>query len=148
MPKVNFTKVEKSLSDALNKLHIENLSEVATIANAIHDLKTEQSEKDLDKIIQKFQKELKLIKKESLAVYKQLNLTDEEEKRLLELSYKEYASNDWKLVKQLKEHLDELKKELLGQKEVSKKDEEQIEKERVRHINKRFNTREGWLPLK
>jgi hypothetical protein len=47
----------------------------------------------------------------------------------------------------IKIRIDELKHELYGQESLDAEYDEHIAHERRRHINKRFNIRDGWLPL-
>lgn len=147
MPKVNFTKVEKSFDRTLQKLLIDNLSELAAIANVIQDPEKGISSKAIEEIIQRFQKEMKKIKKQDPILFGKLNLTPEEEERFAHSS-NSYTQEDWLRLKGLKLRIDELKHELYGQESIEAEYETHVEKERKRHINKRFNIREGWLPLK
>ncbi len=146
MPKVNFSKVEKSFDRALQKLVIDYLSELATIADVIQDPKANITSKAIGEIIERFQKELKKLKKRDPKLFERLNLLPEEEQRF-DLSAHEYLQEDWLRLKTLKLRIDELKHELYGQEHLDAKNEAQVVKERRRHINKRFNIREGWLPL-
>jgi hypothetical protein len=146
MAKVNFSKVEKSFDRALQKLLIDNLSELAAIANAIHDPKSGISSKTIEEIITKFHKELKKLKKKDPILFGKLNLTPEEEERFNHSS-KEYLREDWVFLKALKLRIDELKHELYGQAAIDAEYDRQVAKERRRHVNKRFNIRDGWLPL-
>lgn len=146
MPKVNFSKVEKSFDRILQKLFIDNLSELAAIANVIQDPESHITSKTIAEIITKFQKELKKLKKQDPILFSKLNLTREEEQRF-KLPSSEYLQNDWLRLKDLKLRIDELKHELYGQDNVEVGNEHQVAKERKRHINKRFNIRDGWLPL-
>lgn len=147
MPKVNFTKVENAFDKALKKLFIDYLSELAAIANVIQDPQTNLSSKTIADIITRFQKELKKLKKQDQKLYEKLNLTSEEEHRFA-LPAEEYQQQDWLRLKNLKVRIDELKHELYGQETLDAEYDQQVTKERRKHINKRFNIREGWLPLR
>lgn len=147
MPKINFTKVEKSFDKALQKLMIDHLSELAAIANVIQDPLANISSKAIEEIIIRFQKELKKLKKNDIKLYEKLNLSIEDEERFA-LSSKEFSQQDWLRLKGLKLKIDELKHELYGQESLNQEYDKQVTKERRRHVNKRFNIREGWLPLK
>lgn len=147
MPKINFSKVEKSFDRALQKVLIDHLSELAAIANMISDPETAAVSKGIEEIISRFQKELKKLKKQDPVLYKKLELSPEEEERF-SLSSTEYIQADWLRLKTLKLRIDELKHELYGQESIDAEYEKQVTKERRRHINKRHNIREGWLPLK
>lgn len=147
MPKINFSKVEKSFDKALQKLFIDHLSELAAIANVIQDPLSNISSKAIEDIITRFQKELKKLKKQDSKLYEKLELSVEDEQRFA-LSAKEYLQQDWQRLKALKVRIDELKHELYGQESLNAEYDKQVTKERHKHINKRFNIREGWLPLR
>lgn len=146
MAKVNFTKVEGAFDKALQKLFIDHLSELAAIANVIQDPQSNISSKSIEEIIARFQKELKKLKKQDPKLYERLNLSPEAEERFA-LPSKDYLQEDWMRLRALKLRIDELKHELYGQESVDAENEKIVIKERRRHVNKRFNIRDGWLPL-
>jgi hypothetical protein len=146
MAKVNFTKVEGAFDKALQKLFIDHLSELAAIANVIQDPQSNISSKTIEDIIVRFQKELKKLKKQDPKLYARLNLSPEVEERFA-LPSKDYLQEDWMRLRALKLRIDELKHELYGQESIDAENEKIVSKERRRHINKRFNIRDGWLPL-
>lgn len=145
MAKVNYSKVEKSFDRALQQLFIDNLSELAAIANVMQNPQNEMS-KTIEEVIERFQKEMKKIKKQDPVLFGKLNLSPEEEQRF-EQTAKEYTQDDWLRLKALKLRIDEIKHELYGQESIDAENDVRIKRERRRHINKRFNIREGWLPL-
>lgn len=146
MAKVNFTKVENAFDRALQKLFIDNLSDLAAIANVIQDPKANLSSKAIEDIITRFQKELKKLKKQDPKLFQRLNLSPQEEERL-SLPSKDFLQGDWLRLKELKLRIDELKKELYGEEAINVENDKQVAKERRKHVNKRFNIRDGWLPL-
>lgn len=146
MAKINFSKVEQSFDRALQKLFIDNLSDLAAIANVIQDPQSSISSKAIEEVIIRFQKELKKIKKQDPILFGKLNLTPEEEERFAHPS-NEYLQEDWTRLKSLKLRIDELKHELYGKESIDAEYDKQVTKERKRHVNKRFNIRDGWLPL-
>ena len=146
MAKVNYTKVEGAFENALKKLFIENLSELATIANVIQDPEANLSNKAISNLITRFHRELKKLKKHDSKLFAKLNLTPEEEARFA-LPADQYIQRDWMRLRTLKERIDELKHELYGEESINVEYEKQVAKERRRHVNKRFNIRDGWLPL-
>jgi 16S rRNA C967 or C1407 C5-methylase (RsmB/RsmF family) len=146
MPKVNFSKVEKSFDRALQKLFIDNLSELAAIANVIQDPERHLSNQLIEQIIGRFQRELKRLKKKDAILFSRLQLSSTEEECFARPA-REYTQEDWLRLKTLKLRIDELKRELYGQEVFDTENDYQIMKERRRHINKRFNIRDGWLPL-
>lgn len=148
MSKTNFTKTEAILNDALNKLAVEQLTELATIANLLSESKPKVDDDLVDQVLTRFQNGLKQLKKHDAKLYARLNISKEEEKRLF-LSAKDLTQEDWIKIKSIWEKIEELKKELHGQPTLpTEEDEKRIEEQRVEHINKRFNVRKGWLPLK
>ena len=147
MPKVNFSKVEKSFDRALQKLVINHLSELAAIANVIHDPQSNITSKTIEEIIGRFQKELKKLKKRDSKLFEKLNLSPEDESRFNRPA-SEFLQEDWLRLKALKMRITELKHELYRQKRIECANMTiQVDQERRRHINKRFNIRDGWLPL-
>ena len=146
MAKVNFIKVENAFDRALQKLLIDNLSDLAAIANLIQDPQSKLSSKAIEDIIQRFQKELKKLKKQDPKLFTNLNLSEAEEERLY-LSSSDFTQDDWIRLKALKLRIDELKKELYGEEVLNVENDKHVTKERRKHVNKRFNIRDGWLPL-
>lgn len=145
MSKVNYKKVEQAFDAALQKLMIDNLSELATIAHMTQDPHTPSHA--IEETIGRFQKELQKLKKQDPKLFERLNLSLDDEKRL-HLPSNEFQLPDWVRLKELKERIDELKHELHGAEATSSELESQVTKERKKHINKRHNIRDGWLPLK
>gem|GEM_PF-940247 len=146
MTKINFSKVEKSFDQALQRLSIDRLSELATIANMVQDPTAHLASEAIEESVKRFQKELKKIHTQDPLLFEKLTLSSEEEERLNRPA-SEYSREDWLRLKALKVRIDELKHELYGQQRVDPESDHQIAHERRRHINKRFNVREGWLPL-
>lgn len=146
MAKVNFTKVEGAFDHALRKLFIDNLSDLASIANVLQDPQANLSNKNLKEVILRFQNELKKLKMQDSKLFQKLNLSQEEEARL-HASADDFNAEDLLRIKALKERIEALKKELQGSETSNPEDDKQIAEERRKHINKRFNTKDGWLPL-
>lgn len=148
MARVNFTKVEHVLHEALHKASIDHLKELATIANLLGDAPKKMENKDIEPILDNFRQELKRIKKSDPTLYQQLSISPEQEKRF-DLSVQDLKTEDWSKIKAIREQIPDLKKELRGHQSKTKEEDEKIvEAERVKHINKRFKVRDGWLPLK
>jgi hypothetical protein len=146
MAKMNFTKAEKAFDNAIQKLAIDNLSDLASIASAIQDPTLTVKSPKIKEVIERFHKELKKLKKSDPKIYEKLHLSPEDEIRF-SISPEEFEQIDWLRLKSLKEKIDLLKKELYGDEVLDNENEKQVLKERKRHINKRHNIREGWVPL-
>src|ERR1700722_13706423 len=108
MTKVNFTKVEGAFDLALRKLFVDNLSDLAAIANVLQDPLSNPNSKTVEAVILRFQTELKKIKKQDPTLFQKLGLSPEEEERL-NSPYENYQQEDWLRLKALKEKIDELK---------------------------------------
>lgn len=145
--KVDFVKVETILSETLRKIFIERLSELAAIANVIQDPHTATlTPKLIEEIVSSFQRELNKLKKKDKKLYQKLDLSAEDEERF-NIPIGQYTQSDWLRLRHLKEKIEELKRELQGQELPNLEYEQQVAHERKRHVYKRFNIREGWLPL-
>lgn len=149
MSKLDYNKAEKAFEKALNEIQIEQLSEVLSIAHLAHEPGAQLSDKAIDEIINRFRKQLKKLKKEDVKLYAKLELSPEEEERFSSTNPVEsYSHDDWLILKKLRDRIAELKRELYGEEVINVENDQIITKERRKHINKRFNIREGWLPLK
>lgn len=147
MAKINFTKAEQRFEKALKKLQIDHLSELAALADVIESPEVNLASKGIEEIIARFQRELEKLKKEDLKLYERLNLSSEDALYLAKPP-KEFIQNDWLQLKALKLRIDELKHEIYGQEQIHAEYEKQVAQERHRHVNKRINVKDGWLPLK
>lgn len=146
MPKISFVRVESTLGDTLRKIFIDRLAELTTIVSLINEPQSKIQPEKIETVIKHFQIELKRFKEKELKLYPRLGLSPEEENKFFG-SYLSFTADDWNRLKTLKEKIDELKKELFGEESPKEEYDLQVEKERRRHLNKRFNVREGWLPL-
>lgn len=147
MAKVSFVKMENMLTETLRKMMIDRLSELAAIVTLMQNAELKIQDTVIEQILKRFQTELEKIKKHDTFIYRSLEITDEDERKFSG-SFKEFSLEDWKRLKILKEKIDELKKELHGLEPIHNATfDDQVETERLKHKNKRFNIREGWLPL-
>lgn len=146
MAKISFSKVEDSFAQSLRKILIERLSELATIVTLIQDPRSKVPANVVEDIINKFHGELVTIKEKDVKLYEKLDLKPDEEAKFMG-PMKNLSSEEWDQLKALKERIDVLKRELFGQDVPNTEYEKQVEEQRLKHINKRFNIRENWLPL-
>lgn len=147
MAKISFTKVESILDNTLRNISIDYLKELGAIANLLDYSKPKVSNQTIEQILGRFQIQLKKLKKHDPKLYSRLNISAADRKRL-SLPLADLTQADWAKLKELKETIEHLKKELYGEDFPKKEYEQQVESERLKHINKRFNIRDGWLPLK
>lgn len=146
MVKQSFSKVEELLEETFRKIFIERLSELSAIASLISDPNSHFTPKYVNEIILKFQIELNKLKDHDKKLYERLELAPNEEKNFMRQA-SDFTTQDWERLKTLKERIDLLKFELFGEPKTTVEDEKHIEKQRRKHINKRYNVRDGWLPL-
>jgi multidrug efflux pump subunit AcrB len=146
MPKISFVKVEQMFSETLRQIRIDRLTDLSAIVMLTQNPDAKLNKVSSQQILKKIQVELEGMKKNDLTIYQSLELTADEEKRLFDFERK-FSSEDWDRLKRLRDKIEELKKELLGHSAPDEKFDEQVKKERIKHKDKRFNVREGWLPV-
>lgn len=148
MAKTNFTKVEEALISGLTKMKMRQLLELADKAQSTGD------HADTDAIlipearrmiIAVIRQDLKSLKRKDTKVYVKLGLKKEGLQKLLD-NPANLTADDWQKVKEIHSKVTEYKKELLKKlPEVT--DDQLVDSERKKHINKRYNINEKWLPL-
>lgn len=142
MAKANFSKVEKALEEGMLKMTSEKLWEEAGKASA----SVKVPEKDaILLVLNRVINELSSLSKQDPSIYDKLSIQKGALKALLEKA-SVLTPQDWKEVKTIREKVEQHKKEL-SEKLPHPSDEEIIQKERKKHVNKRLNVREKWLPL-
>lgn len=138
MAKANYTKVEEALNEGMLKMTMQQL-------HALADGKTDEARKNQGKLLAILKIDLRWIAKTDPSLFTKLAIKKDEIKKLFE-NPSSITPEDWKNLIELKERIDQCKKELFASK-PGETNEQIIEKERVKHVNKRFNTNEKWLPL-
>lgn len=96
-------------------------------------------------ILSMMESDLKTLSKVKEANISSLGITMKELKSTLD-KVKDLKLEDWNKLKKIRERVQEYKKEL-ADKIPHLTDEQLVEIERQKHINKRYNTRDKWLPL-
>lgn len=138
MAKTNYTKAEEAFGAALERMKVEDLLEQADAASG-------KSKESLIKkrmpVVQSLKRELKRLQGVDRGIYKKLKVN----KKTLEqvLSNVAYLNTtEWQQILDFKSQVDSLVKKLpvVGDAEI-------VDQERHKHINKRFNVSERWLPL-
>lgn len=156
MAKTNFTKVEELLQDAITKKQVENWGKQADIAQKVErpemrklvEKASQASEKiEVDKkaLIHALTRAKKDYKDPQF--YELIGISADELSALL-ANPKELKQEDWNRLQTIRTLVAEYKKKDI-EKHVDKSgDEAIVNDERRKHINKRFNVRDKWLPLK
>lgn len=137
MGKTNFSKVEDFLDQGLHKITVKKLLKLADVAAGTGQ-QTPEKEKERRALISAIKRELKWFRKQKKNIYKRLKVSKKE------LEAPEKLSDE-----ELKEILSKIEKEkeVHYKKHPKSTDEDLVEAERLKHINKRFNVSDKWLPL-
>ncbi len=142
MAKTNFTKAEEALAKELDKMLKAKILEEADQASG------QQSSNDgQDKLvlIMRMQRDLKRLHAKEKGSYEEIDLPKSILRALVKTPEK-LKSKSWKELKEIKDALDRYRHEL-KKRYPGLTDEELIQLEMEKHINKRFNIRDDWLPL-
>lgn len=151
MAKTNYTKVEEILETGLKKMSIEQLFEEAEKSGKkTEDEQPTGEQPSLDKtyakIISALKRDLKRLQyKSHQAFYSTLGMKKSELRKKIEKP-EQLTPAEWEALIEIKKKIDLYKAQLSAQLpefELSRA----VEDERVKHINKRFNVNEKWLPL-
>lgn len=147
MSKTNFSKVEKALEEGILKLTSEQLLLLADEASMGKGTKKQElpTPEMRGAFLMLMDREMLKLHKQDAALYKKIGFTRQNLRKLI-ANPALLTPQDWKKIKDVKERIEAYKKELAA-KVPPVKDEDIVEQERIKHINKRFNTNEKWLPL-
>jgi len=141
MAKTNFTKAEEALANALEQMKVGDLLEQADRASG---KVSDTTVKERTRTLHALQRDLNKISQEDKDFYKKLKV-----KRKDLQEYLEHASTltneEWEKLLHFKEQVDAYLKQ---KSKEAPSDEQIIASQRKKHITKRFNVSEKWLPLK
>jgi len=145
MAKTNFTKVEEALNEGLRKMNVGKLLDQTEDKKAAtrEEPTAKKLTQDQHSLVTKLQIDMKYLKKAAQDFYEKLKINKSELKRMLQ-DPSELSLQDWDKLKKYKEQIDAFRKES----ETSESNDKAIELERRKHVNKRFNINNDWLPLK
>lgn len=144
MAKTNFTKVEESLKEGMDKLAIKKI--VDSTDSRFEEKKAQQEQRLQRKKTAIYMiAEFKRLHKIDERLYSKLGTSIPTLKKLLEHPLK-LSDEEWKTVLKLKDKLEAYKVAYAKMiKDVS--NDEIVQKERDKHGDKRFNIQERWLPV-
>lgn len=146
MSKTNFSKVEKSLEEGMIKMKSQYLLNEADAASGNKSNEGKVPPKEVcNAVLTTLERELKKLRKEDEGSYKKLDLPKLDLKKLI-TNPSLLTPQDWKEVKEIKERLMQYKKDL-SSRLPQETDQDLIDHERSRHVNKRFNVSKKWIPL-
>lgn len=141
MAKANYTKVEGALNEGLLKIGVSRLLDITEAAI----LGYADQGRPLGQLLAALHYELKALKHQGIDPYEKLGIDKKDLKRFSD-NPDSLTPEDLQKIKQLKEKIEAFKKELEA-KSPPASDEDVVNTERRKHINKRFNVNEKWLPL-
>lgn len=142
MAKTNFTKAEIALSEAMQKMARDQLLEEADAAKGIIKSKSPEGEMRV-RLALTIKRHLKRLQKEDPEIYKKLGIG----KKSLLKSLEEVASMPSEQFNEIKKIHSKVETYIKALPETSVDNEKMVEGERHKHINKRFNVSDKWLPL-
>lgn len=150
MAKTNFTKVEEALAEGLRKITVTKLLEEADEAGAGKEdsaahMKEHQDREAAHALILTLQLDLKELSKNDQGVYTKFGIKKKELKKMIS-NPESLNPQDWEKLKKLRSQIDDFKKDMSKNLPPSN-DETLIEQERYKHLNKRFNVKDKWIPL-
>lgn len=146
MAKADFTKVEKALEEGLSQITSKRLLDEAAALNPTGKKKSAPPKpQEALIVLQQIKGELLHLEKTDADIFKKIGMKKGAFKKLLESSAK-LTPEEWAHIKEIRTKVEQYKREIAA-KLPHQSDEEIVQKERVKHINKRFNVREKWLPL-
>lgn len=146
--KTDYTKAEESISETMHQMNVKQLLHEADLASASNPAKTQAGNPEQAKqnhLCFSLKRDLKLLAKKDQNVYTSIGYKKKEINNLLK-DASQLSPEDWEKLKQIKQSIEKYKQDL-ARLLPHKTDEEQVEEERNKHINKRFNVSDKWLPL-
>lgn len=146
MTKINYSKVESSLRQSLDKMFLQNLFDLAAISTQAQEGKKPLNTEEVDLVLKNFRAELKKIKNNNIDLYDTLGITPEQEKRFSS-PISNFNREDWLKLTELTEKLMHLNANRGSCQPITLEDEKRVSQERQEQKNRRFNVRKGWLPL-
>lgn len=149
MSQINFTKIEQLIDESLRKMSVERLLYLADVAANIGQSVaiTEKEGKSQDahqkqKACAKLYTNLLKLSEKDAKIYAKIQIRKSSVDRLID-KMDSLTEQEWVIIQALLQETNELMKQHYPK--IS--DEELVENEIQRHINKRLNINEKWLPL-
>lgn len=148
MAKIDYSKSEKLLSEALLKMSMRELLQLADNPDSFinpYDPKSMPSVQARTIILSFMDRDLESIIGVEGPHQKKLGVSRPQLKKIIDKAA-DIKLEDWKKLREIRERIQSYKKELWD-KIPHLSDDEIIQLERKKTKNKRFNVREKWLPL-
>lgn len=149
MAKVDFTKSEQLLNDGLLKMSVKQLLQLADKVNTFgrpFDPDALPSIQARSILLTFMEHDLEKMSKVEEKIYTQVGIRRKDLRNIIEKA-NYLTQDDWIKLKAIRTRVIQYKKDL-AEKIPHLTDDEIVILERKKHINKRFNVREKWLPLR
>lgn len=156
MAKTNFSKVEELLQSSLSKIKVERWGKLADIAQSIErpemrkfaeqaTLSAAKSELDKKALIHGLKRTLK--ETSDPAFFETLGTTASELENLVK-EPKLLSQDQWSRLQEIRAKIKEAQSAASPAPSPENSDQTIVQSEREKHLNKRFNVKDNWLPLK
>jgi hypothetical protein len=145
MAKTDYTKVEEALNEGLLRINISGLHDAAMAASDQNPLITDTDTNNIDrkKLVAALKFEAQHCKSEKLFIT--AGLSRNALKKLLN-NIQDLTPEQWVQLATFHKNAEAFKKEKIASL-PSDANDKLVEEQRKKHINKRYNTKERWLPL-
>lgn len=143
MAKTNFTKVEDALNEGLLKMNIAGLHEAATTASQKEPTGSGDPAAQKRLLVAAIQFELKHCKDDQL--FAAGGFSRGELKKALQ-RVEDITPEKWKQLEDFRQKASDYKKSK-AEKQPEDANEKLIDQQKKKHVNKRYNTKDQWLPL-
>jgi hypothetical protein len=158
MAKKNFSKVENLLESGLEKMKADQWGKVADIAQRvprpemrkyIESASTAATKTILDRtaVLHSIRRSLKEFRDPKHNFFEVIGIKEDDLQALISKNPGDFTPDDGNLLQELRLKIAAFKADYL-EKRPDLADDSLVAKERRKHINKRFNINEKWLPLK
>lgn len=152
MSKTNYTKVDAILENQLRRMTVEHEMELAKQQSQPDQSKQPETsgktplDKAQSRLIAALQRDLKKLHlADHKEMYASLEIKKSDLRKKIE-SPEKLTPEEWETIKQIKAKIDKYRSEIKD-KLPQESNDAIVEAERHKHINKRFNVNEKWLPL-
>lgn len=149
MAKINFSKAEQAVADALQKRMVEQLMDLAdeasegpTNANTLKDIEMAKQAKERSLTLYALYCDLRRLVRIDSEIYNKVGMRRKAlEKLMTDLAH--ITEKEWQKVMDVKELVDVYMKQL----SASYSDEQLLKQQQRKSINQRFNVSDRWIPL-
>lgn len=142
MAKTNYTKVEGALKEGLDKMQKEKLLEEADLAQG----KKPKKQHLEDQLVAKIRQEIKNLHKHDKDLFVKIGVEEKLVRNLLTPN-RAFTDKDWMALKVILQKIEAYRTDL-EKRFPAPTNEELVDQEMKKSVNRRFNVNDKWLPLK